>query len=551
MATTPASRRAALRADPGHGGRDGGARAGATPPGRVEVLVVAGGLALLATAAFGAHVQPGGFYNDDWTFLSNSRYPPEDSFAGAVRNLDWLSFRPLQMLYWPFAFRILGTDTSVHAVWLLGIAVLMASLVFVLLRTLRFAPFDAGLLAALALLLPVADSTRFWPALGANVLAVALYLAGVVVALRGLRAGGRRAWALHAAAVALYAASVLLYEIAASLILATGLLYLVTAGRRGLGRWAIDALVTVALLALVTSGTFYEPLPAGDMVTHAVTIGRQVPWVLTETLWAPADASPAVRVVTLLVAASVLVAGRLVATRPRADPDLAREMRWWLHVAIGSALATAVAYLMIVPSDQLDPRSPGQGNRANILGGITVAVFAYAVIASAALLATRRMRARRWAAAVATALAASAMVVGAFSQVRSDQRLWEAAAREQGRIVGVIDRTTPRPRRATTFLTFGAPINIAPGVPVFQAVWDLAGAVRLHYDDPSLRAYPVPAESRVDCGAGSLTLHSYNDAFARQTARYRSARLVDVSGGRALSVRDRAQCVAVTGRLLR
>jgi hypothetical protein len=550
MATTSAARRAAPAADPARHRRGWDVLLGRTPPGGGELLLVTGGLALVAAAAFGAHVRPGGFYNDDWTYLSNARYPPDDTFAGAVRNLDWLSFRPLQMLYWPFAFRIIGTDPSVHAVWLLAIGVLMAGLVFLLLRTLRFAPLDAALLAALALLLPVADSTRFWPALGANVLAVALYLAGVVVAVHGLRADGRRAWALHAAAVALYASSILLYEIAASLILATGLLYVALAGRRGLGPWAIDVLVAAALLLLVTSGTFYDPLPPGDMAGHAGKIARQVPWVLTETLWAPATASPAARLVTLLVAVSVLLAGRLVAGRP-GDPDFTRALRWWLRVALGAALATAVAYLMIVPSDQLDPRSAGQGNRGNILAGMGVAVFAYAVIATAALLATRRMRAWRRAGAVATGLAAVLVAVGAFTQVRSDQRLWEAAAREQGRIVGLIGRTTPRPRDGTTFLTFGAPITTAPGVPVFQAPWDLAGAVRLHYDHPSLRAYPVPPASRVDCGAGSLTLHNYNDAFERQTARYPAVRLVDVPGGRALSVRDRAECAALTGRLLR
>lgn len=212
---------------------------------RSEVLVVASLLTVLAVAAFGAQVRPGGFYNDDWAFLITAVYPPEDSFAGAVRAFDWLSFRPLQMLYWPFAFRVLGTDPSVHAAWLLAIGIVMATLVFLLLRALRVPVLHAGLMAALALLLPVADSTRFWPAQGANVLAVACYVAGVIVALRGLRSAEPGAVRSHLPAVALYAASILLYEIAGSLIVATGLLYLAVAGRRGVRLWAIDATVAV------------------------------------------------------------------------------------------------------------------------------------------------------------------------------------------------------------------------------------------------------------------------------------------------------------------
>lgn len=225
-------------------------------------------------------------------------------------------------------------------------------------------------------------------------------------------------------------------------------------------------------------------------------------------------------------------------------------VRAWLGLAAGAAAATAAAYLMIVPSGALDPRSPGEGNRGNMVAGVAVVVFAYAVIAVAAHLALARLQA--WRAAATPVIAAAALLVGAgaFHQVRSDQRLWEWAAREQDRIIGVVDRTTPRPSPATTFLTFGAPTTAAPGVPVFQAVWDLAGAVRLRYDDPSLRAYPVPAGSAVDCGPRSLTLHNSNDAFERQTAAYDAVRLVDVAAGRAFDVETRSQCEALTGRLL-
>lgn len=136
------------------------------PARRTELIAVVALLGILAVAAFGPHLRPGGFYNDDWAFLVTARYPPDDTFAGAVRNFDWLSFRPGQMLYWPFTFRVLGTDPSVHVAWLLAIGVAMASLVFVLLRVLRVPALHAAAMAGLALLLPVADSTRLWPAQG-------------------------------------------------------------------------------------------------------------------------------------------------------------------------------------------------------------------------------------------------------------------------------------------------------------------------------------------------------------------------------------------------
>ena len=238
------------------------------PARRRETLVVAALLAVLAVAAFGAHLRPGGFYNDDWSYLSTAVYPARRHVRRRRARFDWLSFRPLQMLYWPFAFRVLGTDPSVHAAWLLAIA-----------RSWR--PWSSGCSGRCACprctpaswprsrscsrrrLDPVLAGTGRQPARG-GVLPRRL-----IVALRGLRATGRDPLRSHLPAVVLYAASILLYEIAASVIVLTGLLYLAVAGRRGLRPWLVDVVVAGTLLALVTSHTFYDPLSLGDQVDHA------------------------------------------------------------------------------------------------------------------------------------------------------------------------------------------------------------------------------------------------------------------------------------------
>ena len=522
------------------------------PARRRETLVVAALLAVLAVAAFGAHLRPGGFYNDDWVVPQHrASTPPRTRSLGAVRAFDWLSFRPLQMLYWPFAFRVLGTDPERPC----GLAPRRSgsswpTLVFVLLRALRVPAVHAGLMAGLALLLPVADSTRFWPAQGANQLAVACYLAGLILALRSLRAGGSRRASSHLPAVGLYAASILLYEIAASLIVATGLLYVVVAGRRGLRPWAIDVGVAVTLLAFVTSGTFYEPLSLDEQIEHARRIARQAPYVFARTFWAPATPTPAARVAVLVVAAAILSAGWWVARRPHGDPAYRPALRSWLGLAAGAVVAAGVAYLMIVPSALLDPRSPGEGNRANMLAGLALVVLAYAVIAVAALLAVRRVTAWKPLATAATVLAALLIAAGAAASgprrpARVGDRRPRAAAHRRrcpahDAAAGARDDVPHVP----------SPGAAAPGVPVFQAVWDLAGAIQLRYDDLTLRAYPVPPGSTVDCGPRSLTVHNYNDAFERQSAAYGAVRVVDVAAARAFGVATRSQCQALTGRLL-
>ena len=241
----------------------------------------------------------------------------------------------------------------------------------------------------------------------------------------------------------------------------------------------------------------------------------------------------------LVVAAAILSAGWWVARRPHGDPAYRPALRSWLGLAAGAVVAAGVAYVMIVPSALLDPRSPGEGNRANMLAGLALAVLAYAVIAVAALLAVRRVTAWNALATAATVLAALLSRPGRCirsAPTSACGRPPPASSSASSTLPGARRRGRRGRRRSSRSEPRCRPL---PACPVFQAVWDLAGAIQLRYDDVSLRAYPVPPESTVDCGPRSLTVHNYNDAFERQSAAYGAARLVDVAAGRAVGVRNR------------
>ena len=82
-------------------------------------------------------------------------------------------------------------------------------------------------------------------------LAVALALAGILVALRGLE---RRSWPLHACAGLLYLASILAYEVTLPLVAAAGVLYTIRYGWRA-ARWPWLADIAVVLVAGLWNAT--------------------------------------------------------------------------------------------------------------------------------------------------------------------------------------------------------------------------------------------------------------------------------------------------------
>ena len=113
------------------------------------------------------------------------------------------------------------------------------------------ARLHAAAIGSLALLFPASDSTIFWATGSIAHVAIALYLAGTLCSIRGLRSHGRSALGFHALGIALYAASILQYQIATPFIFLSVFVYRFAGAswRRAMVPWV--GAVVVGLLALV------------------------------------------------------------------------------------------------------------------------------------------------------------------------------------------------------------------------------------------------------------------------------------------------------------
>ena len=460
-------------------------------------------LGLLGIVAYGVHVLDGGFYYDDWAHLASYRFPNEPGIVGRLEQAwENTGYRPLLVPYYPLQFAIFGGHFRLHLAWALFLAVAMSASLYLLMRVLGLARVHAFAIAALVLVFPFADAPRLWVTASAIHVTVLLFVAGLLVALRGLEAPTRRsAVKHHAAAAGLYLASLLFYEVTAGLVLAAGLLYAWRGSfRRALPRFAVDAaLVAAVYVRLRSESEIPQSSSIRAMFDHARIIADQGLSLVSGAMLPRTDTP---RGVALGIALVVLSAALVTAARlPSGDPVRA-ELRRWLFVAAGGAVVITAGWAVYVPAHPYySPGTLGLGNRVNVIASIGIVALAYALAAMAGvLLFGRLLDWRRWAFGFGMS-AAALLLVAYMLDVRDDVRDWDRAYAHEQEVLAALRAAVPDPPPGATLYTFNHPTWQAPGVPVFASTWDLLGAARVVYDDRDVVAYPILPGVTFVCGA--------------------------------------------------
>ena len=513
-----------------------GAISAATPaayaPTLVLGLVVLGGLAV-----FAGHILHGGFYYDDWGVLSVVRFP--SVHGGALHGLWALYGRRPGQVAW---YAALDGTLGFHAHLQLALAALLmigeAVCLFMLLGRLGMQRPAAGAIAALVLLFPFSDSLWLWSILTTNTLTTALYLIGIMLALRALRMPGWRGIALHSISLALYLVGIFTYgESFAVLGCLVGLLYVYSARREAPGparaialrgarlRWAFDVIAIFASLIftrvilpkdIVTPYPRLSPhhmwLQAGDIVSG----GAKVIASAAEPFGGPAA-------LLVLVALAALLLAR------------ARDRRW-LAVAVSGMLVAVAAWAVYVPADYIySPASPGTGNRVNGLAAIGIAIFLYAT----AMLIVRRT----WIAL----LIAAVLAAGYVHRIAADARTWNRAAQAEAQFLTTIKQSVPHPPKGASFFVADWPHSAAPGVPVYGEPYYLSSALKWAFADRTLSGAQLDSSTRLSCGARHVTA-SHLPYASPLVAAYGRAYLVDVRADGVIDLKRPRQCSRATSR---
>jgi len=506
-----------------------------------EVLSGVLGLGVIALAMCSAHIRHGGFFYDDWTLLDLGRFPGP---RGVLDGL-WTIYgqRPVQVLYYAALYQLAGPDAALRLALAAAMVVLEATCLFALLRALGLAAWHAFAIACLSLTFPFSDSLWLWGVLSLASLALAVWLLGVILALRALQSSGGRALALHGASLSLYVASMLSYELVAVAGCLVGLLYVRAVGvRRARVRWAFDVAAILGTLAfarvalprdLATPGLTQSP---SGMVSHAgLIIGRGIRLIGSAAM--PLDGV----VGCALLLAVLAVAAALRLRLPHADPARA-ELGRWLAIAAAGALVAISGWAVYVPaSDHYTPGASGTINRMNALAAIGIAILVYAALVLLTRLLARPTRLSASVASIALAAGVLALGAGYLQRSAADARAWDAASAAQGQLLANLHAAQPRLSSGATVFVFDAPLVLAPGIPVLNTTLDLTNAIRLSYSSPQLEGVRV-------LGPGGVQCSSRGPLAAGVAGTYGSSYLVDLAARRAVPLLDRAACAA--GRAL-
>jgi hypothetical protein len=505
-------------------------------PSRRELALAAVGMVLLAALVYGPQIAHGGFYWDDWRNAAGVQFTHEPGLFGAFHDATErpvFGYRPVLTTMLVVEYKLLGLDKHLYLAMAALFGALTAFALYLLLRSVGLRPRESLWPAALLLVFPWCDSTRMWNTASFDTLAVALFLLGLTVAVRALRAApGRRRLLLTAGSLCLYLLAVWTYEVVAIGVLAAVAVYLLVGPRRdALRRMALDAVVVGIALVVVAAGTTRTPLSLGDQARHAITIAAQSFSVLTRAL-VPAFDLPGIVGALLLVA---LVGAALLSRRP--------ELRPWLAAAGLGAVGVVAGYLLFVPAARYyEPLAPGTTTRMNVLAAVGFAVLVYALVRLAAALVPGRH------APVLAGVLLALVAVGYAHRVFSDQDGWRRSAEVQQRVLDAVRTSIPSPPRGATIYTFDAPTFVAPGIPSFSLAFDLRDAVEIEYRDRSLRAFPIRGFDVIRCEAGRLypVGGTYGPVHG---AAYGEAWFVSVPRKRAFRVDTRAQCLSLRARL--
>jgi hypothetical protein len=505
----------------------------------VALCVLALGLVALLMSA--GHVREGGLYYDDWSLAALGRFPG----GGGLLHSLWLGYgqRPGQVLYYAMLDGAFGSAASPRLALAAAMAVLEASCVYALLRTLRLRAPHAAAIAVLVLTFPFSDSLWLWGVLSLTSLAISAALLGLILALRAFRSSGRRALALHAGSLALYVVSILSYEAFAVAGCLAGLLYVRAAGwRRARLRWAFDVLTIaltlgVARIALpVDVATPSRVQSIGGMLDHAGLILAGGTRILGAAVLPIAGIGPWIGAGALAAAlgAAVVVRARM----PAGDAHRA-ELGRWLWIAAAGALAALAAWAVYVPaSDHYVPIAAGTVNRMNCAAAIGVAVLVYA----AAVLLVRTLgalaRAPSRVSNVALAVLALALAGSYLARSLADARSWDAAAADQRALLAAMHSALPRLKPAATVYVVASPASVGPGIPVLGTTLDLTSAMRLSYSHSQLTGVPLRSAAAIACGPRG-------PRAAGVSARYGEAYVLDAATRHAVRLAEQRRCAAV------
>jgi hypothetical protein len=518
---------------------------GGGPSGALEFVLASLALVVLGLLVYAPHLRHGGFYADDWSNGALALYSPGGD-GGAISDFAHLTlYRPVLVLYVPLTYFVFGTHMAYQLAWATALAMFASAMLYGVLRTVGVPTIHSWMIAALVLVYPWSDSTRLWATADQATLSIGLTLAGLWLALEGLK---RRSWVMHAGAAGLYLTSILTYELTLPLIAAAGLLYVAKSDwSTAKARWGVDLLVVLVGGSWVGTHTAREKLGLSADLSHLKEIVIGGGTILGRSAIPVGEPRTTIALIALLV---VLVAG--VATwwrsRARAQVD-GWGLKNWLLVAASGLVVGALGWVMFIPANPYyTPSIYGITNRVNALAGfgLVIAVYGATGVAVATVRLVSPVKPTPVVATIGVFTLGLALGFGYVRVLERHIRIWNTAFRAEEAGLRQMRKQFPRLPPGTTVFTSNYPAYQTLGVPIFSTNWDVNGMIKLQYKDGSLSAYPILPGQRLVCDPTGVAVEGPGAPSA--LVFYGSVRFLDVQTGQHAQPGGKKACQASAGQ---
>ena len=470
-----------------------------------------------------------GFYSDDWWLLNTASQAPDQSFMGVFGWLyspnfapyQWpiVRMRPVQVLYQAALYTTFGAEPLGYHLVNTTVLTAAVTLLYIVLREMGQARLVALSVALVYALAPHYTTDRFWVAAFQATLSMALVLGSLYAALRATRPGVSGGWAWGAFSLALLTLAGLAYEVVMPLALLTLWLLArrVWPAWRAARRPQLDApafllggtAFTLGLLALfkaVTSARsgFQDAYPhhvlslvAGAASINLGGFGLGLPVAAGWLAWRYPDP-------VILAGAVVLgglVAGYLALALRQAGRANLTVVAWPTLVRSGLGVF-ALGYAIFLTNANVGYSSAGISNRVAIAGAAGVAL---AGVGLAGWLCQGR---GSWRGPGLFGALITGVAVSGFLITTTLGGFWQRAYQQERVILAQLRADLPDlPTGATLLLDAVCPYH-GPAI-VFEAPWDVTGALRLLYRDPTLRGDVVTSELSVTSAGVSTRIYDY------------------------------------------
>jgi hypothetical protein len=472
---------------------------------------------LIVVGSVAPYLRGLGFYSDDWSFLADMTGSREPTIWSAFEALyrDVMRMRPVQIFVLAVLFRLFKLDPlGYHVVntALLGVGAVLCYLVC---RELGIGRHIALAIALVFGVLPHYSTDRFWVATIQVTLAMTLYLLSFHADLRATRSTATDSWGWRGLALAAMIASVLAYEVFLPFFFLNAVLAAVQARRavRVGGRpvpTAVRLPVLLATTALMLLPVLLWKLQAAAPRLASQTIGQKVAAFgrLIKTAVAVSYGEYGIRLPLIVVRILRHYPSVTVSATALATASIVFMYMWCVTRETGnqgrSAAAAAAAlmgtgfgifflgHVVFFYTQNADYSTTGINNRVAIAAALGIALgWVGAIVAIVAPITRERLRNAAFAGGVAAAAGVSVLIVDTIGL------FWVEAYRQEQQVLHEISRAFPHLPPETTLILDGVCPYVGPAV-VFDANWDLAGALRIMYRDDTIRADIVTPNLRVE-----------------------------------------------------